>query len=64
MPQLRRRPRLAHKALPRHLAVQVGAVDHFQRDRDAQIRVERLVGDAHRPAPELKQRAVGALRTS
>ena len=58
MAQLRGGARLADESLPRHVAVQVRGVDDFQADRKPQARVERLVGDAHSPPPQLEERAV------
>ena len=51
-------PGLADETLAGGLAVDVVRADDLQGDVAAQVRVERLVGDAHRPAAEFPQRAV------
>ena len=58
MPQLRRGPRFAHEALLRDFALEVFSVNHLERDRHPQVRVERLVRDSHRAAAQFVRRTV------
>ena len=60
MPQLRRRPGLAHEPLLCDLALEIFRVNHLERDVDPQVGIKRLVGDPHGTAAELKGRAVFA----
>jgi hypothetical protein len=53
-----RRPGFAQEPLPGDLAAQLGRGDDLQRDEAAQVRVEGFVGNPHRSAPQLMQRAV------
>src|SRR5262252_8977275 len=62
MAQLRGGARLAQKALPRRVILQVCGINDLQRSGAAQIRIKRLVRDAHRAATQLPRTSIGSLR--
>ncbi len=58
MSQLRGGARLTPKTLPRFGLIGITSADDLERDGRSEIHIERMIGDSHRAAPELIERAV------